>query len=177
MSTTPSAKGVSPFQDVIASMTEALGRSPTEAAKEQLSAALRMVEMTEKAQQGLKQGIQELAMGTHGIAAAASDDKITAHAFWWGFHIRIPEKPLKDIETASDVAKAVTGAIGTGFGAAGVPPVAIMIGVIVAVWSVMGFVIKGIDQGKGIYLSWTWLQVPAMLAAPAAAMPVPTAIV
>ena len=109
-------------------------------------------------------------------AVAGNSDKITAHAYWWGFHVVIPEKALKDITTASDITKVVGGLIGVGFGALGIPPVAVIVGAIVIAFGIEGIAIKAVDQGKGVYLSWTWLQIPALALGPEAALPLPTAI-
>ena len=112
------------------------------------------------------------------LEAKASDKKITAEAFWWGIHIVIPEGPLNDIRHASDIGKVVAGAIGTGFGIAGVPPVAIGIGLIVAVWGAESLTINAVDQGKGVYLSWLWPQLALVWSPPyIQSLPVPTAIV
>ena len=106
-----------------------------------------------------------------------SNDKITAHAFWWGIHIVIPEGPLKVIRTTSDISKVVSGLIGVGFGVAGVPPVAIAIGIIVAVWGAESVAINAVDQGKGVYLSWLWPQLALVWAPPyIQSLPLPTAI-
>jgi hypothetical protein len=111
------------------------------------------------------------------ITAKVDNGKITAEAFWWGMHIVIPEGPLKDIETASNISKVVAGLIGTGFGVAGIPPVAIVIGIIVAVWGAESIAINAVDQGKGVYLSWIWPQVALVTMPPfIQSLPIPTAI-
>lgn len=111
------------------------------------------------------------------LNAAFSSDKITANAFWWGIHIVIPEGPLNDIRSATDISKVIVGLIGTGFGIAGVPPVAVAIGIIVAVWGVESIAINAVDQGKGVYLSWTWPQLALVWAPPyIQSLPLPTAI-
>ena len=119
----------------------------------------------------------EAAVKQSQAAAKASGSQISAEAFWWGFHIVIPEGPLKQMETASDISKVVSGAIGVGFGVAGVPPVAVCIGIIVAVWGVESIAIKAADHGKGVYLSWLWPQVPLAVVPPyIQSLPLPTAI-
>lgn len=118
-----------------------------------------------------------LAIQTSQANALTNSDKITAHAYWWGFHIAIPEGPLKKMETATDVGKVITGAVGVGFGIAGIPPVAVCIGILVAVWGVESIAIKAADHGKGVYLSWIWPQVPFAVVPPyVQSLPLPTAI-
>ncbi|MFK8186392.1 MAG: hypothetical protein AB8B99_23700 [Phormidesmis sp.] len=111
------------------------------------------------------------------MSAIVNSNKITAEAFWWGFHIVIPESALKKIENASDIGKVISGLMGAGFGMAGIPPVAICISIITAVWGVESAAIKKADHGKGVYLSWVWPQVAFIWAPPyVQSLPLPTAI-
>lgn len=115
--------------------------------------------------------------------AVATPEYITAEAFLWGFHVEIPEAPLKTLMNASNIIKAIS-AVGTA-GAGGValiagastPPGVVIIAGIAAAFAVESVAINIADHGKGVYLSWTWFQVPllASMAGAAAALPLPTA--
>jgi len=110
-------------------------------------------------------------------AAAAPTAAITTEAYWWGFHIVIPEQALNDILSAQNIGNVIGGLlINGGPVAAGCPPMAILILGIAAAFGVEVAVIKAVDKGNGVYLSWCWLQVPALFAFPAGALPVPTPI-
>jgi hypothetical protein len=116
-------------------------------------------------------------------AQAAVPEYITAEAFWWGFHVEIPEAPLKTLMTVGSVLKAI-GGVGTA-GTSGVmliagastPPGVVIIAGIAAAFAVETAAINIADHGKGVYLSWTWLQVPMMatLVGAASALALPTA--
>ncbi len=100
------------------------------------------------------------------LSSHHNPNKISAKAYIWGFHIVIPEKPLQELYKAADITAALNALIGAGFGAGGVPPAAIVIGFLVGILEVEKAVIQAIDRGKGVYLSWSWLQVPAMSTPP-----------
>ncbi len=109
----------------------------------------------------------EMAAGRQlAMASSRNPNKISAKAYIWGFHIAIPEKPLQELFKATDVTSAIIGLAGAGFGAGGVPPIAIIAGFLTGILEVEKSVISAIDGGKGVYLSWSWLQVPFMFAPP-----------
>jgi len=102
---------------------------------------------------------------------------ITAAAHWWGFNITVPEGPLQTIYKASDFVVAITELAGAGFGIGGVPPVAVCAAVLGAFIEVEKLAIEAIDDGNGVYFSWTWLQIPFMVVPPfIGAQPVVTPI-
>ncbi|MGH1433049.1 MAG: hypothetical protein ACRBG0_01170 [Lewinella sp.] len=93
-------------------------------------------------------------------------NKISAKAYIWGFHIAIPEKPLQELLKATDITAAVIALGGAGFGAGGVPPIAAVAAVLAGIIGLERAVIQSIDGGKGVYLSWSWIQVPFMFSPP-----------
>jgi len=97
---------------------------------------------------------------------STSDEKITAQAFWWGFHVTIPKSVLTKLDTPTEIAEVLAGLMGTGFAEMGVPPVAVMISVLVVIFTLYGIAIRAIDKGNGVDLSWCWLQVPLLPVAP-----------
>lgn len=118
-----------------------------------------------------------------GIALAAGQSQITARAFWWGFHIEISDSALKALLEAGDITKLIlgTGTLGQliavyGFGVAGVPHIAAMVTILALTLLVYGYALKTMNQGKGVYLSWSWLQVAYIPIMPWAVLPVPTPV-
>lgn len=109
-------------------------------------------------------------------AVATPNASITSEAFWWGFHVVIPEPCLNGIAGAKNVGDAIGGFLGAGASLAGVPPAAVLVLAIGAAYTLETALITAVDKGNGVYLSWSWVQVPALFLVPAAALPVPTPI-
>lgn len=115
-------------------------------------------------------------MNTQSFTAPASG-VITAQTYFWGFHIVIPEAAWNELKKAKDVATSFTSLAGSGFGVAGCPGLSAIAFIMGGIMTAESAVASAVDQGKGIYLSWTWFQVPLMMANPLNALPLPTAIV
>ena len=100
------------------------------------------------------------------------------NGFWWGFHVWFNEPLLRKIYDGVDATAALAGLGGLTATATGIGiPVAICLGFLAAVLELLKSAMKLVDQGKGVYLSWTWLQVPFFLLPPNPAdLPLPTAI-
>ena len=80
-----------------------------------------------------------------------SDTVITAKAFWWGFHLDIPNQALDDIGEAIKTGAAVSALIGTVSGPA-TPFIALAVGFIEIEYAWM----RGVNRGNGVYLSMSW---------------------
>ncbi len=89
---------------------------------------------------------------------------ITANAFWWGDNIVFPEPVMKTLNTVGDIAKALGPLLASAAAAAEflLPFIPLIIGYVVADFAIM----KAIDQGKGVYLSATWLAPPLLIPTP-----------
>ena len=110
------------------------------------------------------------------IALTAGPNQIIARAFWWGFHVEIPNNILHDITTAGNVTAILLSAAALGFAVYGIPPVAIVIGVIALAIKIEGEIIRQVNQGKGVYLSWSWPQVALIYWMPWLVLPLPTPV-
>lgn len=112
-----------------------------------------------------------------GVAPApAAAITVSTEAFWWGFHIVFPEPTLKLLLSGAGVTSTLAGAFAAVPAVAAVPPAAFLVVAAAAAFALEGIAIAAIDQGNGVYLSWSWVQVPMLVGCPALALPVPTAI-
>jgi hypothetical protein len=109
-------------------------------------------------------------------AIAAPPAGVSTEAYWWGFHIVIPEQSLKYIMASSDVSAVLAGAFAAAPPVAACPPAAFLVVAAAAAIALEGVAMTTVDQGNGVYLSWCWIQVPMVVGCPALALPVPTAI-
>lgn len=78
-------------------------------------------------------------------------NEIVARAFWWGFHLQIPEQALEEIGTAIANGTPFVGLLGSVTGPAA-PYITLIVAFINAEYAWM----KGVNRGKGVYLSMTW---------------------
>ena len=114
--------------------------------------------------------VAEAAEAHSELGPASTNNKIIARAFWWGWHLEIPQAALDTIKNVHDVVGyLLTGGL-TIIGLA-LPPVAVMAVLVGSVLIIHRKIIDEVNQGKGVYLSWLWVQ-----GVVAAALPVPTPI-
>ena len=107
------------------------------------------------------------------FSAMSAGDKLVVRAFWWGWHIEVPQKILEKIRNGTTLAEIIAGGLFAVIGAA-CPPIGIAGAAALFVIGAHGAIIDVVNEGKGVYLSWLWLQV--IPPAPTAALPVPTPI-
>lgn len=88
----------------------------------------------------------------------------------WGFVLAVREPAVKYIQGGGNIAAGVAGGAGALAGLGGLAAassalgplgitVGVIAGIIAAELAVVGGVITMMDQGKGVYLTWTWVQV------------------
>ena len=103
------------------------------------------------------EALQSLSLGQQQV--------ITAEAFWWGYHFVIPENVMKDLNKAGNVISVFMSLGGSIIAASG-GSLAPLVAVVAAYVAAELVLMNTLDQGKGIYLSATWV-------APAAIIPTP----
>jgi hypothetical protein len=89
--------------------------------------------------------------------AVAAGQVITAQAFWWGYQFVIPESTMKGFSNAGNAVMAfmsLGGSVIAASGGALAPAVAIAAAYVAAELALM----QVVDQGKGVYLSASWLK-------------------
>lgn len=116
----------------------------------------------------------------HAAGIPQGSPAIGAQSFWWGFHFWLNEPLLKKCYGGTDLLLALDGATGLAAAASVISaPVAPVAGALAVVLETGKAAVELADEGKGVYLSWTWPQLPALLApeiAGPAALPLPTPI-
>lgn len=85
------------------------------------------------------------------LGVSPADDAITVEAYWWGFHLRVPEILMSSWLAGGLSAGAVVGAIAGATGPAA-PFVAAAGAYITAEFNAAAEV----DQGNGVYISMSW---------------------
>ncbi|MEB3278791.1 MAG: hypothetical protein VKK42_07680 [Lyngbya sp.] len=90
------------------------------------------------------------------LNVAAGQEKITAAAFWWGYHFVIPEAVMKEFSKVSDVVAAFMAYGGSLIAASG-GTLAPLVAIVAAYVSVQLALMQAVNQGKGVYLSATWI--------------------
>ena len=88
---------------------------------------------------------------TSAPAGAVSRGGVVARAFWWGFHIEIPRNDLQQFLSVANPVAAIIAAIGPVTG-----PAAPFIGLAAAFIAVSLGLLKGLDRGRGVYVSMSW---------------------
>ncbi len=91
----------------------------------------------------------------------AAGQVIRAKAFWWGYHFVIPESAMDEFTSIGNVIStfmALGGSVIAASGGSLAPVVAIVAAYAAAELAIM----QAIDQGKGVYLSASWVS-PALI--------------
>jgi hypothetical protein len=150
----PSEQGVAFAQNAIEGLSKTQVEQPDAA---RLPAAER-----EKLLALAYDAIVRLETQTRSEAAAVGGEKITAQAFWWGWHLSVPHSQVKALLDGTEgIAAIVEAALNV------VPEVGELIAL-----GVKGYValeknlILLIDKGNGVYLSQTWLNTPGIIFVP-----------
>lgn len=120
-------------------------------------------ELMQHAESSLAKAIESMIRLSEGEGLAAAeerDDVITARAFWWGWHLRVPHSQVEPlINGVDDVSAIIDVALHL------VPEVGEIVALVLKLYvTVMAGVIKAVDKGKGVYLSQTWLIEGAIIA-------------
>jgi len=79
----------------------------------------------------------------------------TINVFWWGIQFVVEEPALKYVLSIDGIAGAVEGFLAAA--AAAAPPADLIVGALALYFAVEAAVITAVDQGKGVYLSMTWI--------------------
>ena len=106
--------------------------------------------------------------------------------FWvkpWGLVLVVREPAIKYLQGGGTISAGVLGGIAAAAGVAGPVGVvvALIVGICAAALGIYSGVINIMDQGKGVYLTWTWAQfipflVPPFIPNPMYGIPVVTSI-
>ncbi|EAW36439.1 hypothetical protein [Lyngbya sp. PCC 8106] len=95
----------------------------------------------------------------------AAGPVITAAAFWWGYHFVIPEAVMKEFSKVSDVFAAFMAYGGSLIAASG-GTLASLVAIVAAYVSVQLVLMQAVNQGKGVYLSATWISPVILVSTP-----------
>lgn len=105
---------------------------------------------------------QLLSLANANSSRRVNSDAITAHAFDWGVQLVVPRQPLRALYKAFVIVHEFGAMAGEGFDKSGVPNAAAVAMTLAVLLQHDRSTMKRIDEGQGIYLNWSWLQVPLM---------------